>query len=246
MKRLLGAFVVLFLVGGSVRADEKDAKAIVDKGIKALGGEEKLSKLDAFTWKAKSKITINGNESEFNSQATFQGLDRFRNEFGNDNFQGVVVLNGKTGWRKFGDQGGEIDEASLKREIHQNIHLQLVPIKLLPLKSKEFKLETAGEEKVGDKPALGVKATDTDGKHFTIYFDKESGLPVKLTATVVGFDGQQEHKQETTYSGYKDFDGIKKATKIESKRDGEPFIDADITEFKVLDKVDPATFSEPK
>jgi hypothetical protein len=49
----------------------------------------------------------------------------------------------------------------------------------------------------------------------------------------------------TTFKDYKDFDGIKKATKVESKRDGEDFLKSEVTEFKVLDKVEPATFSEP-
>jgi hypothetical protein len=40
--------------------------------------------------------------------------------------------------------------------------------------------------------------------------------------------------------------GIKKATKVSAKRDGENFIDQEITEFKPLDKVDPKTFTEPK
>ena len=34
-------------------------------------------------------------------------------------------------------------------------------------------------------------------KDFKLFFDKESGLPVKLVATVVGFDGN-EFTQETT------------------------------------------------
>ena len=78
-----------------------------------------------------------------------------------------------------------------------------------------------------------------------MYFDKESGLPVQVVAKVTGFMGE-EFTQETTYSDYKEFSGIKKATRATSKRDGEKFIETEITEFKVLDKVDPKTFEEPK
>ena len=55
-----------------------------------------------------------------------------------------------------------------------------------------------------------------------------------------------EFTQETTFSNYKEFDGIKKATKSESKRNGEKFLTTEVTEFKVLKKVDPKTFDEPK
>ena len=98
---------------------------------------------------------------------------------------------------------------------------------------------------MGDKPAVGVKVTGPEGKTFSLYFDKESGLPVKLVAKVMGFM-DDEHDQETTFTNYKEFDGIKKATKVEAKRDGEKFLNSEVTEFKVLDKVDPKTFTEPQ
>jgi hypothetical protein len=125
------------------------------------------------------------------------------------------------------------------------LYLQLTPITLVSLKGKGFKLEAAPEGKAGDKPVVGIKVTAPDGKDFTLYFDKETGLPAKLVAKVVGFGGD-EFTQETTYSDYKDFDGIKKATKVNSKRDGEDFIKSEVTEFKVLDKVEPKTFAQPE
>ena len=113
------------------------------------------------------------------------------------------------------------------------------------MKGKDFKVEAAGEEKVGDKPAAVVKVTAPDKKDFKIFFDKESGLPVKVVADVVGFGGE-EYTQETTMENYKDWDGIKRPTKTESKRNGEKLVSVEITDFKVLDKVEPDTFAEPK
>jgi hypothetical protein len=247
MKRLLATVVATVLasgLGSPVQADDKDPKAILDKAIQALGGEEKLKKAEALSWKAKGTITFNDNEREVQTQGTVQGLDHYRGEVESDQFHGVTVLNGNKGWRKFGDNSTELDEdgvANTKR----TVYLQVIPATLVALKGSGFKLEAAGEEKVGDKPAVAIKVTPPDGREFTLAFDKESGLPVKLVARVVGFRGD-EYTQETTYKDYKDFDGIKKATKVESKRDGEKFRDEQITEFKVLEKVDPKTFSEPE
>jgi len=125
------------------------------------------------------------------------------------------------------------------------VYLQVIPTTLVSLKGKGFKVQTAGEEKVGGKPAVGIKVTGPEGKDFTLYFDKESGLPVKQVAKVLDFMGN-EFTQETTYGDYKEFQGIKKATKIANKRNGTTFLEAKITEFKVLDKVDAKTFAEPK
>jgi len=251
MKRFLGVVLAtLFLTSpiSPVRADDKDANAILDKAIKAVGGEEKLKKAEAITWKSKGTISFGGNETEIKGTVTSQGLDRHRREvegeFGGEPRKFVVVLSGDKGWRKFGDDPMEMDADGLANE-KRSVYLEIVATTLVPLKGNGFKLEAAAEEKVGDKPAAAIKVTGPDKKDFTIYFDKESGLPVKLVAKVIGFQGE-EYTQDTTYKDYKDFDGIKKATKVESKRDGEDFIKSEITEFKVLDKVEPKTFNQPE
>ena len=124
-------------------------------------------------------------------------------------------------------------------------YLNVVPITLVALNGNGFKYEAAGEEKIGDKPAVNLKVTGPDGKDFTLSLDKETGLPLKLVAKVLSFQGD-EYTSETTYADYKDFGGIKKATKVEMKRDGEAFQKWEVSEFKVLDKVDAETFAEPK
>jgi hypothetical protein len=250
MRRSIGtAIVTVFVLGliNQARAED-DPAAVIDKAIKALGGEEKLSAIKAATWKGKGKINFGGNESEFVFEGTMQHPGQYRQEFegdfGGNKMKGVTVVAGDKGWRKFGDMGMELDKDGLANE-KRNIYLITIPMTVVPLKGKEFKLAAAGVEKVADKPAVGVKATGPDGKEFTIFFDKESGLPAKLVAKVVGFDGS-EFVQETTFDGYKDFDGIQKATKTSSKRDGEKFIDQEILSFKVIDKADPKAFTEPQ
>jgi hypothetical protein len=234
----------LTALAGLARAEDQDAKTTIERAIKALGGEEKLAKIEAFSYKSKGTVNFNGNESDFNSDVTIQGLDHLRREFGNDQFNGIVVLNGDKGWRKFGDDTNDLEGDALGNE-KRGVYLQVIPITLVALKGKDFKVESAGEEKVGDKPAYVLKITGPDGKDFTLFFDKESGLPVKQVAKVLSFQGE-ERTQETTYADYKEFGGVKKATKLEVKRDGEVFQTMEITEFKVLEKVPPETFAEPK
>jgi hypothetical protein len=245
----LGVVVVLGnVLVSSARAEDSAAASLVDKGIKALGGEDALAKAKAASWKSKGTLTINGDENPISSQSTAQGLDHYRSDFegqfNGEKVQGVVILNGDKGWRKFRDDSRELDGEAVGQE-KRNVYLQLVPATLMPLKGKDFKIQAAGEEKVGEKVTNRLKVTGPDGKEFTLFLDKESGLPVKLVAQVIGFGGD-EFAQETTFAEYKDFGGIKKATKIESKRDGERFLNIEITEFKVLDQVPADTFAEPK
>jgi hypothetical protein len=231
----------------SARGDDEDANAVLDKAIKAIGGEAKLRKAKPLTWKAKGKSLNGGNEYPFTNETTVQGLDQLRMEFEDEidgnRVKGLTVLNGDKGWRKNGDNVQKLDGDRLANQ-KRNLYLLAVPITLVPLKEKAFKVEHAGEDKVGDKPVVVLRVTGPDGKDFNLYFDKDSGLLVKL-AVRMGAEGR-EFTQETTFGEYKDFDGIKKATKIERKRDGEKVLEQEITEFKVLDKVDPETFAEPR
>jgi hypothetical protein len=250
MTRILGAVSLSLLAVGvcSVGQAGDGAQAILDKAIKAMGGADKLGAVKAVTWKTKGKLTIGGADNDFTSQTTLHGLTQMRGEFEGDftgnKVKGVTVLNGDKGWRVFADNKAELDDAAVANE-KRNLYLQVVALTVLPLKGKGFKVEAASEENVGGKAALAVKATGPDGKDFTIYFEKDSGLPVKQVAKIVGFTGD-EVVQETMFANYRDFGGIKKATKLEAKRDGENFLSVEITEFRVLDKVDPKTFTEPE
>ena len=105
MKKLaLTGFVaaLAFTLSQSARAAD-DPKAIVDKGIKALGGEEKLSKVKAYSWKSKGKIKFGDSEGEFTGEGIAQGLDHLRTkvsgEFMGNKFEVVAVLAGDKGWR---------------------------------------------------------------------------------------------------------------------------------------------------
>jgi hypothetical protein len=242
------AFVALLAAGlpAPAGAQDVDAKALVDKAIAAKGGD-KLAPTGVYAWKSKGTITFNGADNDFTGSTTVKGLDHlraeFKGEFDGNTVEGVTVLKGEQGWRKFNDMVMEMDGDSLENEKHQ-IAIQLAGITLQPLREADFKLESAGEQAVDGKPALGVKVTAKNGRDFTLYFDKESGLPVKLVATVIGFMGD-EFTMETTFSAYKDFGGIKQPTHIESKRDGERFVAQDVVEFKVLDSVPSDTFAEP-
>jgi hypothetical protein len=251
MTRIIGTMLAAALIAGAtspLQADDKDATAILDKAIKALGGEEKLAKSQTFTQSAKGTISFGGNDADITSNMWVQGLDHARQEFegsaGGNTFKGVTVVAGDKGWRKFGGEKTALEGDMLANQ-KRGMYLALVPVTVLPLKGKGFKVQAAGEEKVGDKPAVKIKGTGPDDKEFTLYFDKETGLPLKMVGKVVA-PMAGEFLQETTYGDYKEMGGIKKATKITATRDGAKFLSQEITDFKVMDKLDPKTFAEPE
>jgi hypothetical protein len=228
---------------GTARYEDR-AKAIIDKAAKAMGGEKNLENAEAFTWKVQGQLISNGNPTDFSSQVTVKGLDQLRREFGNDRFKMLIVIEADRGWRRVRNQSIAITGGDLANE-KRTLYLQAVPIRLTLLRRSGFKYEAAADQNVGDRVAEVLKATGPDGKEFTLYFDKQSGLPVKEVATLTDAQGV-EYAIEVTFDAYKEFDGIKKATKLEVRRDGEIVQKLEVTEFKILKEVDPQTFSEPK
>jgi negative regulator of sigma E activity len=246
MKKLFSVLLIaafLSVMGAAQQAE--DATAILDKAIAALGGAEKLEKIKSATWKTKGTFTFQGTDIATTTVTTVQGLDHHRREFegsfdGNQ-VKGMSVLAGDKGWRVFSGEKMPIDDIANEKRTN---YLDLIPVTLVPLKKADFKLEALPEEKIADKPVAVLKVTPPDKKEFKIYFDKESGLPVRLVGKV-NFLGE-EFTQQTDFAEYKEMAGIKKATKISAKRDGEKYIEIQVTEFTVSDKeADAKTFAEP-
>jgi hypothetical protein len=230
------------------RADETEAKAVIDKAIKAMGGEEKLSGVKAFSAKGKGTIALEGTDIEFTFEMIAQGVDKYRStyegEVGGDKFDGATVLDGDKGWKKQEQEVKKLDGEELAIE-KRNAYLDIVPILIVPLKGKGFKIDSASDEKVGDKAVAVVRVTGPEGKDFTLFFDKESGLPVKMSGVVPDDEGRED-VQDTTFEDYKEFEGIKVATRSMIRRGGKRFIEVEGMEFKTLGEVAPGTFAEPK
>jgi hypothetical protein len=248
MRRSVGAFLATALVLSTrcgVTADAPDAKEVINKALRALGGEAKLAALEAKAVATKTKGTLRygGNVGDLTITTTTMGLNKFREEFKGDSdgneVKSITVLNGDKAWRKFADSTSQLEDKQLADQ-KRAIYLAIVPATVLPLKREGFKVQSARNDKVDNKPAFALKIVGPDNKVFELFFDKESGLPVKML-TKIG----DESIEETTYGNYKEFDGVKRATKIERKRYGEKFMDVEVTEVKVLDKLDPTTFAEP-
>src|SRR5262249_17225569 len=79
MRGILWLSPALLLWAAPARGDEAaEARKVLDKAIQALGGQDKLAKLDAVTWKSKGKLTVEGVTVEFQDELSVSGTDRLR------------------------------------------------------------------------------------------------------------------------------------------------------------------------
>ena len=247
-RQVLAVIGIALAGASSARAyDAEDAKAIIDKAIKAQGGREKLEKLQGHTVKFKGKFHGMGQAIDMAGEISTQGNDKIRMdievEAGGMKFRFVNVVNGDKGWIKMGDDTKEMSKDE-HTEALQQAYSGWVGT-LTPLAGKEFKLSTTGEMKINDKPALGVKVTSKGRRDVDLFFDKESGLLVKAETRVKMEGSDQEVTEESFASDYKDVQGTKQAMKFTVKRDGKLFVEGEATEILLAEKLDASLFTKP-
>jgi hypothetical protein len=257
MRRCHSAFcvaVVLLAPVSIATADDREVAAILSKAMKALGGEDTLSKIEAVTWKTTGwmNMLFQGPEHvKCTGELTIAGLDRSRSELtmfdsGGEKLRIRSVLNGDNAWLSWGDV--PLKPTQHAPGLKRSLYLALIPVTLAPLKDPRFKIEVGGDEKVGDRPAVVLNVTCPDGETIKVSFDKESGLPLKAVGKALLIDDPDmnlDATQELTYSNYKDFGGIKTAAQIDFKSKGLNGFNRklEVIEFKVLKSVDPSVFS---
>jgi hypothetical protein len=79
-----------------------------------------------------------------------------------------------------------------------------------------------------------------------LYFDKENSLLVKIENRAISTEqGNKEVNQETYFSDYRDAGGVKVSHKVLITRDGDKFVEAEVSDFQSAGKLDDATFGKP-
>jgi hypothetical protein len=248
MRRALQGIVGLslpLLVAAPAPAQD-DPKAIIEKAIKAHGGEEKMLKMAMVRTKGTGALEVNG----VNVTATVDSIstpDKLRTDMSLD-FMGQQittkqVFDGEKGWVSGIGMTLELT-GPLLEELKQTVAAKRVESLVPLLRDKMYTLSPAGETTVDGKKAVGVKVSAKGLRDSTLYFDKDSGLLVKSVRRMLNLL-QKEVEGETIYSDFKDIGGVKVATKMIVHQDGKKFMEAQITEVKVLDKVEPSDFAKP-
>jgi hypothetical protein len=163
------------------------------------------------------------------------------------NFTSLQILSGDQGWQQT-DQGTHGLEERLLTAMQRAIYFQWIPVTLLPLKEKDFKLAVGDGGKVGGRPAGSIKVTPPRGPAFELFFDKESQLPVKMAMEVKVRDDGTEYGFAWLFSDYQEVQGIRKAMKVVIKYDygeGRTLSEMQITAFKFYDRLHDDVFAKP-
>jgi hypothetical protein len=252
MRPVFRTVVVASLIGGLVLAANRPARAdeartIIEKAVKAHGGEEFLSKHKAGQLKGKGKLELLGGV-EFTQEASFMLPDRIKEVVEMEvNGQKVRVVTAFIGDKGFIQANGmdvplNDDIKTALKEVGYVMKVgRLAPL----LKEKGFELSLLGEVKVENKPTVGVLVTCKGHKDVSLFFDKETSLLAKVEARRVDPMSGQEVTEERIITEYQKQNGVPVPKKVLINRDGKKFMEMEVVEVKYLDKLDDSEFTKP-
>jgi hypothetical protein len=245
MRTILISLLSVGLSAAAARTDDTNPKAVIDKALQAMGGEEHLKKIHAATFTVKGEFKAIAN-TEFTSQYSVQPPTQSKEVIKFD-VSGMIhsmtrTIDGDKGWMIFRGKVQDMppqEVARQKDELYANWVATIVP-----LKDSSFKLASLGETQVNGKPAAGVNVMHAGHSDIKLYFDKASGLLVKAVRHARG-PGGREGESEFYYSDYKDFDGVKQYTKLQVTSGGKEIANTTLSDFKPLEKLDKKAFERP-
>jgi hypothetical protein len=240
-------FTLLLVASSSLKAQD-DLRAVIDKAIKATGGEEKINKHKAGTTKSKGTVEVMGMSVDFTEDAAFHLPNKVRSvqelNIAGTPVKIIIGFDGTKAWLNVNGQDVNMMLDKIADLMHEQIYLSEVT-RLTPLKDKKFELSSLGEAKVQDKPVIGIRVSSKDHKDINLFFDKGSGLLVKFEHRTVDFNTQQEVNEERIITEYQDKDGAKEAKKAIINRDGKKYIEVEVLDIKYQDDIDDTQFTKP-
>jgi hypothetical protein len=228
-------------------SDQAVARAILDDGIKAQGGDAALSKIVGEFGKMKGWAYVGEQKAPISGETFLQGFDRVRGEsrIEQANLVQIVVINGNEGWVKSANGPTEMLEQE-RLDVYWEFNYESWAVTLIPLKDKEFRLSPLGEISVGGKAAVGILVSHDRHNPLELYFDKETHLLVQCERKVREPESGREIQERYVFSDYRVVQGTKQAFRIQSYWDGEKAFDVVGTEMKLSDKpFDEKLFTKP-
>jgi hypothetical protein len=248
LPRLLLALSLPCVLALTGWAGQGEPAAIIDKAIAAHFPQGMDKKNRGVRTKSKGTLHVMGLDLEYTSESAVQAPDKFKEVMQlnvmNNNITITSVYNGKDGWIRQGNNNipvngdilDEFKEAAYSIGLMQGIFL----------KDKSVKLSLVGEVQVKGKPALGVTVSREGKKDINLFFDKTTHLMTKMEMRKRDLMAGQEVTEERYILEYQEASGRKVAKRIEIQRDGKPFLQADVLDVQIVEKLDDGEFAQPK
>jgi outer membrane lipoprotein-sorting protein len=238
---------LLFLMVAAPVPDE--TRSLLDRVIRAQGGDEKLSKAQGATFTTKATIEAEGIKVDLTGDVAAQADDHVRWNvtlmfMGQPGTSGTMIVTPDKIWSKGANMEAEESpkDALFIRDVFRTVRLSQ---NLSALRSKELVVSPLKEVKIDNRPAVGLNIATKGRPDVQLFFDKETYLPLRAEVRVLESMPSKECAYVFSFADYKDVNGIKQYRKISLKRDDKPVMEMELSDFKFQEKVDATLFAKP-
>jgi hypothetical protein len=239
--------VVLLASASNYAAAQEEARALIERAVKAHGGAEALARIHADKVKFRGTLVIQGHTSPILVETTTQLPSKYKCviEMNHDGDKATIVhiVNGDKIYITVNGRAHTAEPAQLS-EIRNGLELERAKHLLPLLEDKSYQLAVIEDITVNDRPAAGVRISGRGRKEMRLYFDKEFGLLVRAENRIDDGKGK-EIRQHFFFGDFKEIGGYKRPTKVRAFRDGKQIMEAELLDAKPLDKVDETEFAKP-
>ncbi len=235
MKKLIITTLAILIIVSMNFVQAQSLDDVLKKHFKAVGQDKLVA---AKTYYMKAKLSQMG--MDLPMEMKMKRPNKFRVEMEMQGQKMIQAFDGEKGWMIApwispdpqvleGDQLKQaMEQADFEGELYN-------------YKQKGSSVDFVGKVNADGKEAYKIKLTSKDGSVKNYFIDAKTNLIFKVKAKISA--GGQEIEVDQLLSDYKDFDGIKMATKMESKT---PMGNVSITviEFKINEKFDDSVFGQ--
>jgi hypothetical protein len=251
MRHAFAAGIALALLAYSVVAgkhavdEDQAAREIIRRAIDVQGGEGQVERL-LKPWRAKVKGSAGPlrTTGSIIHQGPDHGRIEVRMDMGGKQVEVVVVCNGETAWQRINGVTREVTGPELEEMKDGGYRSRKVRFLLPILTERGFRLSLLADADVSNRPASGVRVQHNGHRDVDLYFDKENGRLVKTESRVTAPD-KAPIVLEQVFSDYKDFDGVKLATKFTKYENGQLRSIEEITELTFVKQIDAQELARP-
>jgi hypothetical protein len=236
------AFAAFFGTTPGRAADAPPARALVEQAVRAAGGEAALDRARVLSRTGAGTMFQVGRNLPFTEESVMALPERLRTTLDLDKrYQVTVVLNGDKGWQASGGAVLPMTKERLEEFREEAYVLWLTT--LTPLLSDKFTLSPLPDSSADGAPASGVKVTAKGHGDVKLYFNRQSHLLVKIErrAREAGLVVDKTY----VLGDYKDVDGVKLPGRQAELLNGKKVIERASATYKLLPRVDEATFAKP-
>jgi zinc protease len=218
------------------------ARTLLAEAAKAIGGLDALRAVKDLTLKGAASLSTPFGEFSGEQQVVLLLPDKQRLDFKFEQFTVSQAYDGKTGWAST-PAGLQDAPPEMLKEFRAGLKRSL--FSLYQSEGKEgVTLSHVGTEQLDGKPVEVVQYSDAEDT-FKLYFDQQSRLLVKLAfRSPDPFSGAVVDTEELYYD-YKDFSGLKYASRMTIIQAGKKFAEMTTNELKINAGVDESVFKKP-